>query len=270
MELAEQEPQKKWTEKELADRGIGAAVARRQFKARCNMTFAAYQRSRRLGAAAAEMKSGALQADALTGSGFESGSGFRDALTRLFGDSSTGVHQAEILTARWLGTPLGAMLAIASDEGLVALDFLDRKGMTGAIERLRQRFGKRGVSAVITPGDHPHLSAIDQQLREYFAGTRRAFDVPLVPLGSDFQRQAWKSLIEIPYGQTRSYGEQARAMNSTAFRGVGRANGMNYLAIIIPCHRVIGANGKLTGYGGGLARKQWLLEHEQKHRSNTP
>ncbi len=265
MELVEQQPQKKWTETELANHGIGAAVARRQFKAYCNMTFAAYQRSRRLGAAAAEMQSGSLQVDAQTGAGFESGSGFREALTKLFGDSSDGVRQSQVLIARWLSTPLGAMIAIASDDGLVALDFLDRKGMAGAIERLRQRFGRRGTSAVITPGDHPHLTAIDQQLREYFAGSRQTFDVPLAPTGSEFQRRAWNALIEIPYGQTRSYGEQARAMATTALRGVGRANGMNYLAIIIPCHRVIGANGKLTGYGGGLARKQWLLDHERKH-----
>ncbi len=269
MELAEKEPERKWTERELADLGIAASVARRQFKAYCNMTFSAYQRSRRLGLAAAEIRSGKLQIDAQTRAGFESGSGFRQALARMFGDSSSRVRQTTVLTARWLTTPLGPMLAVAADEGLVALDFLDRKGMPAAIDRLRQRFGRTKAPAVITPGEHPYLAAIDRELAEYFAGTRQTFSVPISPRGSDFERRAWKVLTGVPYGTTFSYGQQARAMGTAAIRAVGRANGMNYLAIVIPCHRVIGADGKLTGYGGGLARKAWLLGHEKKHSSGS-
>jgi AraC family transcriptional regulator of adaptative response/methylated-DNA-[protein]-cysteine methyltransferase len=268
MELAEQEPEKKWTESELAAVGITASVASRQFRAYCNMTFAAYQRSRRIGLAAAEIRSGTSAIVAQTAAGFESASGFRDALTRMFGESSGDVRQTTMLIARWISTPLGPMLAIAADEGLVALDFLDRKGMTGAIERLRRRFGRNKIPAVIAPGNHPHLTAIDRELEEYFAGLRQTFNVPLSPAGTAFERRAWKALSEIPYGQTLSYGQQAVAMGSNAVRAVGRANGMNYLSIVIPCHRVIGSDGKLTGYGGGLARKAWLLDHERRHRQH--
>ncbi len=107
------------------------------------------------------------------------------------------------------------------------------------------------------------LEKAEKQLREYFDGTRKDFDLPLAPEGTAFQKKAWDALCDIPYGQTISYGEQARRIGlPDAARAVGTANGSNPISIIVPCHRVIGANGKLTGYGGGLPRKQWLLEHE--------
>lgn len=104
---------------------------------------------------------------------------------------------------------------------------------------------------------------MDQQLREYFEGKRRDFDLPLVVLGTEFQQKAWRALLEIPYGEVRSYGQQARAMgNAKAVRAVGKANGDNRIAIILPCHRVVAVDGSLTGYGGGLWRKKFLLELE--------
>jgi methylated-DNA-[protein]-cysteine S-methyltransferase len=107
------------------------------------------------------------------------------------------------------------------------------------------------------------LRAAARQLREYFAGTRQQFDLPLQPEGTEFQRRVWRALTEIPFGETLSYGQLARHIeNPNASRAVGLANGRNPIAVIIPCHRVIGADGSLTGFGGGLARKQWLLEHE--------
>ena len=110
------------------------------------------------------------------------------------------------------------------------------------------------------------LSATLQQLAEYFAGTRRNFDLPLRPQGTVFQQRVWRELIEIPYGQTWSYGELAKRIdNPSASRAVGLANGRNPISILVPCHRVIGADGSLTGYGGGLERKQWLLAHEGLH-----
>jgi len=113
--------------------------------------------------------------------------------------------------------------------------------------------------------DHPVLSAVRQQLGEYFSRERRTFDLPLRPEGSDFQRQVWRQLELIPWGETASYGEVARRMGMTnaASRAVGLANGRNPIPIVIPCHRVIGADGKLTGYGGGVERKQVLLALEQ-------
>jgi methylated-DNA-[protein]-cysteine S-methyltransferase len=105
-----------------------------------------------------------------------------------------------------------------------------------------------------------------RQLEEYFRGARREFDLPIRMQGTEFQRRAWRSLIEIPYGQTRSYGEQAKCIgNPKASRAVGLANGRNPIAIVVPCHRVIGADGSLTGFGGGLERKRWLLAHEGFH-----
>src|SRR5690606_23864418 len=141
----------------------------------------------------------------------------------------------------------------------------DRKGLPRAIERLRQRCGTRGRPAIIASAvRHEHLSQVRQELGDYFAGQLQQFTVPTAPRGSAFERRVWEILRAIPYGATRSYGEQARLLDApAAVRAVARANGMNYLSIVIPCHRVIGANGALVGYGGGLARKRWLLEHER-------
>lgn len=113
-------------------------------------------------------------------------------------------------------------------------------------------------------GDDKIIAAARRQLDQYFAGKRREFDLPLAPKGTPFQQQAWAALLTIPYGVTRSYGQQASAIGKpAAVRAVGLANGRNPIAIVIPCHRVIGANGSLTGYGGGVERKKLLLDLEQ-------
>jgi AraC family transcriptional regulator of adaptative response/methylated-DNA-[protein]-cysteine methyltransferase len=162
------------------------------------------------------------------------------------------------------------MLAIARDDGVVLLDFADRKGLEREVLRLRRRAGSRGIPAVVVPGEHPHLSQLERELGEYFDGMRRSFTVPLAPFGSDFEQRAWRYLRTVEFGQSRSYLDQAKAMGAPrAVRAVGRANGMNCIAILIPCHRVIGSNGELTGYGGGLARKRWLLDHERRYASIT-
>jgi methylated-DNA-[protein]-cysteine S-methyltransferase len=113
-------------------------------------------------------------------------------------------------------------------------------------------------------GDDAIIAKARRQLDAYFAGKLRGFDLPLAPQGTEFQQRVWAALLKIPYGATRSYGQQAAAIGSPkAVRAVGLANGRNPIAIIIPCHRVIGANGSLTGYGGGMARKRLLLDLEQ-------
>ncbi|MGA2397333.1 MAG: methylated-DNA--[protein]-cysteine S-methyltransferase [Steroidobacteraceae bacterium] len=118
---------------------------------------------------------------------------------------------------------------------------------------------------VLDPSCDP-LCRTARQLDEYFSGERRDFDLPLRLDGTEFQKRAWHNLMEIPYGDTRSYGEQARRIgNANASRAVGLANGRNPIPIVVPCHRVIGANGSLTGFGGGIERKRWLLEHERFH-----
>jgi AraC family transcriptional regulator of adaptative response/methylated-DNA-[protein]-cysteine methyltransferase len=152
------------------------------------------------------------------------------------------------------------MLAIAGDEGLELLEFVDRRALETELRELRRTLG-----GAIVPGDHPILRRTADQLREYFAGTRREFDLLLKQRGSAFQLAAWNALCEIPYGETRSYTDMARRVGSPgAVRAIGRVNGQNQIAIVVPCHRVIRADGSLCGYGGGRGRKQWLLDHERK------
>jgi O-6-methylguanine DNA methyltransferase len=174
-------------------------------------------------------------------------------------DVGTGRH-ATVWTSTTIETPLGTMLAVAGDDGLVVLDFTDRAGLASDVERRRRTVG----SPPITPGEHRHLAAARRQLADYFAGRRWTFDLPLRPIGTPFQRSAWAALTAIPPGQTRTYGQQAAAMGSpAAVRAVGRANGSNLLCVVVPCHRVIGSTGHLTGYAGGTDRKAWLLRHER-------
>lgn len=165
------------------------------------------------------------------------------------------------LLERTLETPLGAMVAIASDDALWLLEFADRRGLPGQRKTLA-RIAPRGARG----GENALLRRVAEQLGEYFEGTRRDFDLPLALVGSPFQREAWDALLRIPYGETRSYGQQAALLaRPEAVRAVARANGENRLAIVVPCHRVVGADGRLTGYGGGVARKRWLLDHELRN-----
>jgi AraC family transcriptional regulator of adaptative response/methylated-DNA-[protein]-cysteine methyltransferase len=269
MQLIEQDPTRRLTERDLRELKIDPTTARRQFRNYCRTTFAAYQRSRRMGLALRNVRNGASVIGAQTSAGFESSSGFRDAFAKMFGTSASNARDVNTLTSKWLATPLGPMLAIAGDDGIVLFDFIDRKGLERAIGRLRTRCGTRSSPAIIVPGEHPHLATLQSQMSEYFVGVRREFTVPLSICGSDFEQRAWNFLRTVPFGQTRSYRDEAIAMSlPNAIRAVGRANGMNYIAIVIPCHRVIGANGDLTGYGGGLARKRWLLDHERRTSIN--
>ena len=163
---------------------------------------------------------------------------------------------ARVATRR-LETPLGPMVAGAGDEGLCLLEFADRPLLPKQIERVGERVGKPA------PGSHPHLDLLEARLAEYFAGARRRFDIPLVLAGTGFQERVWRRLLEIPYGRTISYDELARGAGSPGgSRAAGRANGDNRLAIVVPCHRVIRANGDLGGYGGGASRKRRLLDLE--------
>jgi AraC family transcriptional regulator, regulatory protein of adaptative response / methylated-DNA-[protein]-cysteine methyltransferase len=140
------------------------------------------------------------------------------------------------------------------------LEFGDRRALERELPILRERLGKS-----VVPGEHQHLTATRKQLAEYFAGKNLEFTIPLAPVGSAFQLRAWEILRSIPVGETRSYSWMAERLGDPgARRAVGRANGMNMMSIIIPCHRVIRADGTLCGYGGGLWRKKWLLEHEKK------
>ncbi len=264
-EAVENDPTGRITEKELLDRGIEPTTARRQFRRYYGMTFHAYARARRMGLALRDVGSGTSVTETQFARGFESASGFRDAFTRLFGTAPRTAAATKVLWAERVDSPLGRMLAIAGDDGLHVLDFVDRRGLERKLITLRQRLG-----VIVVPGRHPTLSAAASQLGEYFAGERMHFDLPLVPTGSPWEQSAWTHLRSIPPGETESYGAMAAALGRPgAARAIGRANGLNYLSIVIPCHRVIASDGKLTGYGGGLWRKQWLLNHERIHVKNA-
>ena len=195
--------------------------------------------------------------------GFESGSGFREAFTRLVGAAPSRARDRHVLHAKWIETPLGAMLALADDRGLHLLDFVDRRGL----ERALDAAAEAPAGAGYFPATTACLAQIERELHEYFDGTRQAFETPVALTGSPFQTSVWRALRDIPAGTTLSYGQLAAAIGQpSAVRAVGRANGDNRLSIIVPCHRVIGADGALTGYGGGLARKQKLLDQERAAR----
>jgi AraC family transcriptional regulator of adaptative response/methylated-DNA-[protein]-cysteine methyltransferase len=158
-------------------------------------------------------------------------------------------------------TPLGTMLAAATGDGLCLLEFTDSNRVKAQSDKVRKLLGAETVN-----GKNSHLEELKRQLDEYFAGKRKIFDLSLVLAGTPFQRAVWQTLRTIPYGKTISYKEEAQRIGRpTAIRAVARANGANPISIVIPCHRVIGKNGNLVGYGGGLGRKQWLLDLERGH-----
>lgn len=157
------------------------------------------------------------------------------------------------LVSRTLRSPVGELTLFATDEALVQIDFPERHNHT------------RGTPApeAAAVREHAVLDHAARELTEYFQGRRRVFETPLQAAGTAFQQEVWMALREIPFGASRSYADIARAIGRPkAMRAVGLANGSNPLAIIVPCHRVIGRDGSLTGYGGGLEAKRWLLEHE--------
>ncbi|MBN3004722.1 methylated-DNA--[protein]-cysteine S-methyltransferase [Chromobacterium alkanivorans] len=170
-------------------------------------------------------------------------------------------RQAGPLRLRRFDTPLGAMIACASEQGLCLLEFGDRPILNAELAALR-----RLLSAEIADGDSPLLQQAEREIGEYFAGSRRGFEVALHLPGTAFQQAVWQLLLSVPYGLTRSYQEQAaRLGRPQSVRAVAAANGANRLSVIVPCHRVLGKDGALTGYGGGLERKAWLLAHEREH-----
>ncbi|HEX3644494.1 MAG TPA: methylated-DNA--[protein]-cysteine S-methyltransferase [Vicinamibacterales bacterium] len=171
-----------------------------------------------------------------------------------------------------LPTPLGDMLALSSDEGLCALEFTTVKGRAGGEERLsrlNRRLGRWFPPHQIVDRETPVITRTRRWLEDYYAG--RAADISGIQLdmrGAPFERRVWTALQAIPAGHTTSYGAIAQALASPgASRAVGAANGANPIAIIVPCHRVIGSSGSLTGYGGGLDRKTWLIDHERRWRT---
>lgn len=155
-------------------------------------------------------------------------------------------------------SPLGPMIAGCTDRGVCLLEWHDR----GGLERIGQRILKR-YGCSLSDSAHPHLDQLQVELSDYFSGKRRAFTTPIDVTGTPFEKSVWNQLLAIEYGETKSYGDLATLLGKPgSSRAVGRANGANYLSIVIPCHRVIESSGELRGYGGGLWRKEWLLRLE--------
>jgi AraC family transcriptional regulator of adaptative response/methylated-DNA-[protein]-cysteine methyltransferase len=169
------------------------------------------------------------------------------------------VEETGKLHPAWLETPLGRMLAVADDVGVHLLEFADCRALPGEIKRFQERFRS------LQGGRNEVIELLAQELAEYFSGTSGTFNVRTVQHGTAFEEKVWAALKKIPLGETRSYGELARLLGCPdATRAVGRANGVNQIAIVVPCHRVIGSDGSMVGYGGKLWRKKWLLQHEQR------
>lgn len=259
----EEDPAARVRAADLRAAGIDPARARRYFLRHYGMTFQAYCRARRLGDAFRLIKEGATVSSVASESGFESESGFRAAFERAFGTSPGEAAGGDPVLLDWLPSPVGPLLAGANSQGVCLLEFTDRRMLESQLATLRRRVG----SALI-PGRSPTLEALKAQLGEYFARRRRDFELPLVICGTPFQETVWRALLTIPYGETWSYGDLAQRVGRTgASRAVGTANGMNRIAIVIPCHRVVNADGRMGGYGGGVWRKQFLLDLERGQHS---
>jgi AraC family transcriptional regulator, regulatory protein of adaptative response / methylated-DNA-[protein]-cysteine methyltransferase len=251
---------------DLRRMGVDPARARRYFLRHHGMTFQAYCRARRLGDAFRRIKGGSPVSEVAQASGFESESGFRSAFERVFGSSPSEAKNCHPVTLSWIRTAVGPLVVGTTEQAVCLLEFSDRRMLESQLQTLRRRF-----HAALLPGSNRLVAVLQEQLDQYFAGARREFTIPLSCPGTPFQENVWSQLRRIPYGSTCSYKDLAHAVGRPlAVRAVGTANGMNRLAILIPCHRVVNANGELGGYGGGLWRKRRLLDLESGQRSPAP
>ena len=256
----EAQPNMKVKDWDLKQRGLDPARVRRWFKKNHGMTFQSYLRSLRINQAFGQIREGDQVIQSAYENGYDSLSGFLESFKNTTGFTPKESKYKNIITVTRITTPLGPMMAGATDEGICLLEFTDRRMLETQIERLRKY-----LQSELIPGKSKYFEPLKQELEEYFEGRLKDFTIPLVVPGSDFQKKVWQVLQEIPYGKTRSYKDQALAINNLkAIRAVAKANGDNRIAIIIPCHRVIGSNGEMVGYGGGVWRKKWMLEMERK------
>jgi AraC family transcriptional regulator, regulatory protein of adaptative response / methylated-DNA-[protein]-cysteine methyltransferase len=261
LEMLQQRQGEKIRDWDLKQEGIEPVKLRRWFTRNYGMSFQAYQRLLRINKAFIQVQKGNKLTDAAYDNGYESLSGFTDSYKKITGMAPAHSKSKTLVTITRIATPLGPMIAGATDEGICLFDFAERRMMESIMKRI-----EKGLNASLIPGDHHYFDILKEQVDKYFIGTLREFDLPLHLVGTPFQKQVWLELMRIPYASSRSYKQQSIALgNEKAIRAVAGANGDNGIAIIIPCHRVIGENGHLTGYGGGLWRKKWLLEHEAKH-----
>ncbi|TZF94887.1 bifunctional transcriptional activator/DNA repair protein Ada [Chryseobacterium panacisoli] len=257
-EIAE-DPTLKLKDYDLVKRGLEPATVRRWFLKHHGITFHAFQRMSKLNTAFKKLQQGESVTEVAFDTGYESLSGFNESFKNIFGVSPKNNTTEKIIDLKRIETSLGTMIACADEHGICLLEFSDRKALPTELKSISEH-----CKANIIQGENPHFDILEKELKEYFDGKRTQFTVPLSPVGTAFQKEVWNILQKIPYGATRSYQEQADILgNPKSVRAVANANGLNKISIIIPCHRVIGSNGQLTGYGGGIWRKQKLLELEK-------
>ena len=255
------DPSLKFKNWDLQKKGIEPNKLRRWFVKNHGITFHSYQRMFRINSAFKKLQSGETVTSTAFDAGYESLSGFNDSFKSIFGISPSNSKHHQVIDLTRIETPLGTMFAGGTEQGICLLEFTDRKMLETEFKTLAKM-----LNASIIQGANKHFHLLQQQLAEYFEGVRREFTVPLFTPGSAFQQAVWQALRTIPYGITRSYKQQATTLlKPEAVRAVANANGMNRISILIPCHRVIGEDGHLTGYGGGLWRKKWLLDMERKN-----
>jgi len=255
------EPSRRWGEDDVIRLGFDPSTVRRAFKRQFGITFLEMARLSRMRDGFTTLAEGGKVIEAQLDAGYSSPSAFRSAFAKLLGIPPGKLAKDAMLKADWIETPLGAMIAVSDQSSLHLLEFADRKALPNELKKLSQT-----VKGDIGIGRLAPTEQIATELSAFFAGECAQFKVPLIMHGPEFTRSVWQELINIRAGETRSYSELAQTLGRpTATRAVARANGANQLAIIIPCHRVIGADGSLTGYGGGLWRKQKLIELEQQY-----
>ncbi len=255
-------PGYRWREADLVALGLELSTVRRSFKRLFGKSFLELARQRRLAEGFTVLADNRKVIDAQLEAGFESPSAFRAAFAKLLGIAPGHLRAKARLQAAWIETEIGPMVTICDNNAVYLLEFADRKALATELKTL-----SRDAKGDIGIGRTDVTDQVEAALQDYFSGATGCFDLPIAPGGTDFQRRVWSALQDIPAGQTRSYAELARDIGQpTATRAVARANGANRLAIIIPCHRVIGADGSLTGYGGGIWRKEKLIAIERQYK----
>lgn len=265
VQALQDDPARRWRESDLVTMGHDPSTVRRAFRRQLGITFLELARLRRVQEGFTSLGEGESVIGAQLAASYESASGFRTAVSRFLG-LPPGAFRADAgLQAAPIGTPLGTMIAVCDTHHLHLLEFMDRK----ALPRELQHLAKASPDGLGCSRRAPH-DQIEDELAAYFAGRDVPFRTPLALHGGPFAREVWRALQDIPRGETRSYGEIAKAIGRpSASRAVARANGQNQIALVIPCHRVIGADGALTGYGGGLHRKRALLDLERPQPSRA-
>lgn len=253
-------PEEDWSEVGLKRKGYAPTSLRRQFRLHTGFGLKEFIRWVRLGQASSSIEKGESVIMAQLEAGFDSASGFRSAYSDMFGapPAKSKISSTESLCVAWHETPFGRMVSIADDTAVYMLEFTNRIKMLEQVKRLHRLHGRP-----IVTGRKAMSDEIQAELGLYFKGDLKRFKTPIILTGTDFQKQTWHQLSQIPYGETRSYAELAIAVgNEKAVRAVAGSNAKNGLALIVPCHRVIAKDGTLGGYAGGLDRKRALLRLE--------